>query len=75
MNFRYWWHWTEEQFPSILLFTIGLALGILIYAMRADAIDSSFLASLQAECRTYFGPQASLTYNDGYFGCVPGRVQ
>lgn len=73
MNFRYWWHWLEERFNSILLLVMGFAVGILIHGMRQDAIDSGFLASLQAECRAYLGPRATLTYNDGYFGCIPGR--
>jgi len=75
MNVRYYWHWLEEQFDSILLFVIGVALGVLLMGMRHDAIDSSFLASLQEECRAYLGPKGVLTYKDGHFGCMPGRTQ
>ena len=73
---RYFWNWLFAQVDVLTIvgsLVFGMAGGILLMEFRHDAIDSSFLASLQAECHAYLGQNSVLTYRNGYFGCMPGR--
>lgn len=65
--FRYYFHWLEERFPTILLVVIAVAFTVCVMDLRADWRFLTQLDSLDKSCRQQ---HKVLVYANQHFGCL-----